>query len=256
MNVCVIGVGRLGSALLQGWKKAGVKLSAVSRHGMPPGVKEATMADATKADVVVVAVKPKDIPEVLQQISIHWQTPGPLIVSVAVQPDLTTLQAHLPAGTAVARAMPNIACAAGLSVTAFATGLHASAAHQAQLQAIWDACGHGIAVQESQLVAATALSGCGPAYAFRFIQALSDAGKDMGLEENQAEQMARGVLQSAAGLMNQEPGKTMKEWIGQVATPGGTTEAALKTWDENGFGRVVAQGLFTAYNKNKPESKK
>ncbi len=253
MKLCVVGVGRLGSALLEGWKDTGWKLSAVSKHGVPDGVKQATPAEAVQADVVVVAVKPKDVPSVLQEISVHWRNPGPLTVSVAVQPDLQTLQGHLPEGAAVARAMPNIACAVGKSVTAYTTGRNVSAKQQIQLQALWDACGQGIAVQENQLVAATALSGCGPAYAFRFVQALAKAGKTMGLEEIHAEKMAQGIIQGAASLMEKKPGKTMGEWVGQVATSGGTTEAALKKWDENGFDRVVADGLDAAYKKNKKE---
>ncbi|MBI4360389.1 pyrroline-5-carboxylate reductase [Candidatus Micrarchaeota archaeon] len=256
MKLCVIGVGRLGSALLQGWKKTDWALSALGKHGVPREVKEVTFKEAIQADIVVVAVKPKDVASVLQELFAHGQSPGPLIVSVAVQPDLQTLQAHAPQGAAVARAMPNIACAVGKSVTAYACGRHVSSRQQIQLQALWDACGQGILVEENQLAAATALSGCGPAYAFRFIQSLTRAGEQMGLEKTQSEQMARGILQGAAGLLEKEPEKPLVQWIDQVATPGGTTEAALKKWGELEFDRVVLEGLAAAYMKNKTRGQK
>ncbi|MBI5226064.1 NAD(P)-binding domain-containing protein [Candidatus Micrarchaeota archaeon] len=256
MDVCVIGVGRLGSALLEGWKKSGFGLTAVSHHGVPDVVTQVTLEQAAKAEVVVISVKPKDVPEILEKLNSDWVVPGPLVVSVAVQPDLDALEAGLPNGAAVVRAMPNNACAVGKSVTAYALGKNVSEKIAKTLQSLWDACGLGIHVTENQMAAAIALSGCGPAYAFRFVKAMAEAGQKMGLNANTADSMARSVLQGANGLMERTPGKTAVEWINQVATPGGTTEAALKKWDDDGFDRVVAEGLKVAFEKNKTRGPK
>lgn len=251
MDVCVIGVGRLGSALLEGWKKTGWSLTAVSRHGVPDFATASSAKQAATADIVLISVKPKDVPAVLEQLTRAWIAPGPLVVSVAVQPDLVALESGLPKGASVARAMPNIACAVGKSVTAYALGKNVSKSQAKTVQTLWDACGQGVEVPEEQMAAATALSGCGPAYAFRYVQALEHAGRELGLDAKTADAMARSVLQGAAELMEREPQKSPEDWIAEVATPGGTTEAALNKWDENGFNAVVSDGLDVAFEKNR-----
>ncbi len=118
MGVCVIGVGRLGGALLEGWKNCGFGLSAVSRHAVPNFAPVASIEQAAQADVVIISVKPKDVPGVLEQLKRAWVAPGPLVVSVAVQPELNALESGLPKGAAAVRGMPNIACAVRRSITA------------------------------------------------------------------------------------------------------------------------------------------
>ena len=216
---------------------------------------------------ILFAVKPQNIDEVLGELATAFAAPaagttaarGPrpiafkdrLFISIAAGITLAHFLAALGNRARVVRVMPNAPAMVGQGMAAMVRAPGASKADAALALRIFRAVGDAVALDDERLLdAVTALSGSGPAYVYLFVKALADAGVTEGLPLDLAVRMALKTLRGAEQNMRQSP-LDAAELIRIVASPGGTTEAALRKFAESGFSDIVARALHAAAERSR-----
>ncbi|MGO4119776.1 pyrroline-5-carboxylate reductase [Arthrobacter sp. YAF16] len=199
---------------------------------------------ATGAAVVVLGVKPVGIAALAREIS-GSLSPDAIVVSVAAAVSLEQLEAALPAGQPVIRAMPNTPARLGRGVVSVSAGKHCSAEQLQQAKDIFAAVGTVVEIPEEQVDALSAISGSGPAYAFYLAEAMAAAGAELGLDAELSLLLARETV-AGAGFMLAEPGADPAALRKAVTSPNGTTERAIATFDERGLPAIIADGARAA----------
>jgi len=182
------------------------------------------------ADVIVLAVKPQNMAEVLQEIATAV-TKSKLVISIAAGIPTTFIEGYLKKGMRVVRVMPNTPALIGEGAAALTAGSYATGDDLALAQQIFDSVGITVIVKEELMDTVTGLSGSGPAYTFIMIEALSDGGVKMGLTRDVALKLAAQTLAGAAKLFlsgDRHPGQ-LKD---MVTSPGGTTIAGVKALED------------------------
>jgi pyrroline-5-carboxylate reductase len=179
---------------------------------------------------VVVAVKPPDVADVLEQAATSLREDA-LVLSIAAGVTIAALERSAP-DRAVVRAMPNTPAVVRRAATAVAAGHHATDAHLGLAERVLGAVGVVVQVPEPQLDAVTGLSGSGPAYVFLVAEALIEAGVLAGLPRSTADALVRETLLGAATLLAEgEPPAALRA---AVTSPGGTTAAGLHALETRG----------------------
>lgn len=258
MKTGIIGLGKMGSALLRGMLKSGaVAPQDVWVHDHHPdhvralqaeypGVHEAESA-AAAADAVealILAVKPHGILPLLSDLSERGED-LPLLVSVAAAVSLEDMEACASDGARLVRAMPNTPCMVLSGVIAYSPGSCVTEEDESNARRLLSGCGSVFKVEESMMNAVSSISGCGPAYMFTALDALADAGVAVGLPRKTALDLAvRTMLGSA--LMMEQTGEHPMALRDAVTSPGGTTIAALNALDECGFRHAWIQAVKSA----------
>jgi pyrroline-5-carboxylate reductase len=230
----ILGAGKIGEALAAGVvsrgliKKDRIILAVRSeRHRAELesrlGIRAVTddLAVAKDCDNLVLAVKPKNVVEVINQVS-PCLGPGKLLVSTAAGVSLEILESAAPAGTQIIRTMPNMAVAIGQGMTALAPGKAVAPDRLEWATSVFRACGRALVVSEDDMDAVTGLSGSGPAYIYIIIESLADGGVKLGLSREVATELAAQTVLGAAAnvlLTGEHPAK-LKD---QVTTPAGVT---------------------------------
>ncbi|WP_018953782.1 pyrroline-5-carboxylate reductase [Thioalkalivibrio sulfidiphilus] len=203
------------------------------------------------ADVVVLAVKPQVLGEVCRALAGAVQARRPLIVSIAAGVRSADIERWLGGNLAVVRCMPNTPALVGCGATGLAANERVSPAQKAVAESILRAVGLTVWLDdESALDAVTALSGSGPAYLFLVMEALEDAGVQLGLPRETARLLA---LQTAFGaaklaLESDEDAATLRT---RVTSRGGTTERALQVLETGGLRELMAQALTSARDRSR-----
>ncbi|MEO5729166.1 MAG: pyrroline-5-carboxylate reductase [Byssovorax sp.] len=200
------------------------------------------------ADVIVIAVKPQIGDRILQPIAAALSE-GDLVISIAAGVPIDALEARLPTGARVVRAMPNTAAMALAGATAIAPGSHATEEDVATAKALFEAVGRCVVLDESLLDAVTGLSGSGPAYVMLMIEALADGGVKVGLGRDTALLLAAQTVYGAAKLQletGEHPGR-LKD---MVTSPGGTAIAGLHTLESGGLRRTLIDAVEVASNRS------
>jgi pyrroline-5-carboxylate reductase len=193
----------------------------------------------TDADIVILAVKPQNMSEVLKELSPVIDK-DKLVVSIAAGITTAFIQEHLKKGTRIVRVMPNTPALIKEGAAALAPGANATETDLQTARSIFDAVGVTVIVQEDLMDVVTGLSGSGPAYVFIIIDALSDAGVLMGLPRDVAQKLAAQTLLGAAKLYL-ATGKHPGELRDMVTSPGGTTIAGIKEMEQKGLrGALIA----------------
>ncbi|MFW5858269.1 MAG: pyrroline-5-carboxylate reductase family protein, partial [Planctomycetota bacterium] len=160
------------------------------------------------------------------------------------------IEGLLPEGTRVVRVMPNTPMQVGRGVAAVTRGRHARAEDIRRTLAIFGAGGTAVHVEDEELLhVVTALSGSGPAYVFRFIEALEAAAAQLGLPGPMARAMATGTVLGAAELALQS-GETPARLREKVTSPGGTTAAALESLEADNFMSVIRRAVQAAHDRS------
>src|SRR5690625_5237978 len=209
--IAILGAGAMGEALLAGLLNAGRSTAEVivgeklqvraeelrSRYGVE--VTENVDA-ARRASVVVLVVKPPDVPALVDEVA-SVLTTDHLVVSVAAGVRTSSIESRLPEGIAVVRAMPNTPALVGEGMAALAAGKAATETHVATALDVLSASGRAVAVPEYQLDAVTAVSGSGPAYVFYLAEAMIEGGVHAGLPRDIATDLAVQTLYGAATLL-------------------------------------------------------
>lgn len=256
-RMAIIGVGRMGEALLGGILKASLvvadnivatdvdleRLKEIeSRWEVRTGSENDRAVEG--ADVVVLAVKPQVVAEVLNQIA-GFVDPKQSIISIAAGIKTATINRRLGQNNPVIRAMPNVAAQAGEAISAICLGEHADETHREMAELIFGAIGEVVFVEEELMDAVTGLSGSGPAYVYMVIEALADGGVKMGLPKEIALKLAIQTLLGAAKMVK-EAGQHPAILRDQAITPGGTTIAAIHELETHGLRSMLIKAVETA----------
>ncbi len=257
-----LGAGKMATALAKGFIQGGLVApksviasdpleSARRAFARDTGAKT-TAANAEVANlssVLVLAVKPVYVNEALDSIREHFK-PKHLLISIAAGVTLARLEAGLGAAPRVIRVVPNTPALLGSSASAFAPGKSATNADAELTQRLLSAVGIVFQLKESLLDAVTGLSGSGPAYAYLFIEALSDGGVASGLPRDLATKLAAQTLLGSAKMVLEtglHPG-ALKD---MVASPGGTTIEGLHELEKGGVRGSVISAVRAATEKSK-----
>jgi pyrroline-5-carboxylate reductase len=203
-----------------------------------------------EAGVVILAVKPQVLPNVVKDLSI---AENQLVVSIAAGITLGSLEKAFPK-VPVVRAMPNNPALVGAGITALSLGKVAQAAHGELAKKIFSSVGEVIMVEEKNMDAVTGLSGSGPAYVYLMIEAMTEAGRELGIEAKDAEKLAVQTVLGSAQTM-QASGKSAKELREMVTSPGGTTLEGLKVLEKKKFVEAVKAAVKAAAERSKKLSK-
>ena len=234
-HIAVIGAGHMGSALVEGLVRSGIRRSAIS-----VGTRGASTRSAVQhAHVVFIAVKPTVVGTVLSEVKNGLK--GKAVISVAAGVTLSYLKKHVGYGTRIARIMPNLPVAVGKGVIGFMRG-NLSASETKMVFALLKGLGVVIETKtDRELDALTVIAGCGPGLVASFVEALSKNAARMGLKGFRSEEVAFQIFKGTLEYMqaNLISAATLKK---AVATKGGVTEAILKDL-EKGFGKNLAHAL-------------
>lgn len=240
-QLALIGLGVMGEALLSGLLHSGRETANVivsDRNSQRQqqicdtyGVRGMAAADAVaQARTIVFAVKPQDMGNLLTDLAPKVRS-GALVVSIAAGITTDFLQAHLPEGTAVVRAMPNTPALVDEGMTVVCPGAHATPLQVEEATHLLQGCGEVITLSEQHLDAVTAISGSGPAYIFYVVEAMIEAGVLLGLPRDTSTNLVVQTLYGAATMLKET--KTHPTVLReQVSSPGGTTMAALRELDD------------------------
>ncbi len=252
--LAVLGAGVMGGAVLSAILDAdrvtpqNVRVSTLdpeaARRWRDRGVTVTDNAEAVDgATAVIVATKPADVAAVLDEATPSL-APDAIVISLAAGVRLAVLEAHVPAGTAVIRVMPNTPALIGEGMAAMSPGEACTPEQAEAAQSLLEACGRVVTVPEKQQDAVTAVSGSGPAYVFYLLEAMIDAGVLLGLPRPVATELAVQTAYGAAAMVRRDGGHPglLRE---QVTSPGGTTAAALRTLDAAGV-RAAMMGAIEA----------
>jgi pyrroline-5-carboxylate reductase len=253
-----LGAGQMATALAGGWAAAGLLdlprcraadpyPAARDKFSTATGVEAVAQNStvATACDVLVLAVKPHTVADVLAEIRPVLE-PRHLVVSIAAGVTLAQLTAGLGESTRVVRVMPNTPCLVGASASGYATrGTRDDGPDAAVVGRLFGAVGTAFRVSEALLDAVTGLSGSGPAYVYVMIEALADGGVKAGLPRDVAQALAAQTVLGAAKMVletGQHPG-ALKD---AVASPGGTTIAGLHALERAGVRAALMDAVEAA----------
>lgn len=253
-----IGGGNMAQALISGWLQQGVSASSVHvveplaatrahLHSLGVHSHEHAGAGLSASQLVIWAVKPQVFKEVALPLAGVFPQALHLSVAAGVRSDSV---ARWLATQRVVRAMPNTPALVGLGQTGLFAREGVTADERQQVQALMQAVGSSIWVKdEDQLDVVTALSGSGPAYVFYFIEAMVKAGVEMGLDPQQAHQLAVGTFVGASELArsSSESPAVLRE---RVTSKGGTTYAAITSMQAEGVERLIGLALAAARQRS------
>lgn len=204
---------------------------------------------AAASEAIVLAVKPQTMGEALDQLK-----PGlmerTLVISIAAGISIAFIAKRLGERTRIARVMPNTPAMVNAGAAGIALAANCNAEDERTTRAIFEAIGVVEFVDESSIDAVTALSGSGPAYFFYMVECLVKAARQQGLTEKQATTLAAQTL-LGSGLLLQQSGESAATLRERVTSKGGTTEAALKMFNENGVEEAIAAGVQAAVARAK-----
>ncbi|MBC8037660.1 MAG: pyrroline-5-carboxylate reductase [Rhizobiales bacterium] len=262
-TLVLVGAGKMGGAMLEGWLKSGAdpkKIVALD-PSPPPEVKtliekaavrwNPAIASITDAEVIIVALKPQAMEDVLPGV-ITLGASKPLIISVAAGKTIASFERHFGNTAAIIRTIPNTPAAVGRGITAMAANPHVSPAQLQLARALLSAVGEVVTVDsEAMIDAATAVSGSGPAYVFYLTECLAAAGAKAGLPAALAMQLARATVAGAGELMrlSGQPAATLRE---NVTSFKGTTHAALEVlMADNGMQPLFDEAIAAATKRSR-----
>ena len=241
----------IGGLLAKGAQPASISVieryeSAREKLARQYGVRTSAVADeATRAaDTLLLAVKPQDLRTALAPLAEVAR--GKLVVSICAGVRLTDLSRWLGGHDRIVRAMPNTPALIGAGIAALYAPASVNAPDQQRAESILRAVGEAVWVPEEALLdPVTAVSGSGPAYVFWFIEQLAQSGVALGLAEETARKLALQTVLGAAQLAakSNEPPSVLRE---QVTSKGGTTEAALRVFDEERLAERLRKALEAA----------
>jgi pyrroline-5-carboxylate reductase len=242
-TLAVLGTGKLGSILLRAYLKQGLfapkRVTAADCHGEKAAAlaKELGVNGTTDnrkavhgADIVLLAVKPQVVGDVLKDIAPELGK-DTLIISVAASVPTTYIEQRTGAKTPVVRAMPNTCATVGCSMTGICRGAHASDEHLETAKAMFNAVGRTVVVDEKNMDAVTGLSASGPAFVYIILESLAEAGVKVGLPRDIATLLASQTMKGAASMVL-ETGDHPALLKDAVTTPAGCTIDGIMELEE------------------------
>lgn len=262
-SVGFLGAGAIAEALIRGMLNAGVvrpeqvlvsnrsdreRLADLHRrYGVRTAGSKGYVVDVCQ--VVVVACKPKDVAGLLAEVGGRFRR-GQIILSLAAGISTAFIEARVPEGVMVVRAMPNTSCQVGESATAICAGRAATPEAMRQVTEMLSSVGQVYTVAEAHMDAVTGLSGSGPAYVYYIVEAMIEAGEAVGLAPDVARALTLQTLKGAA-LTLATTGADPAVLREQVTSPGGTTAAGLQVLREAGFAQALVRAVIRATERSR-----
>ena len=262
-HIAIIGYGKMGSALHQGWMAADFPATyTIISPSQTPRTQDtctyyndvndaAFQAALAQADLVMMAVKPQKMAEVCAQMK-PYISQDSLILSIAAGQTVSSFEGYFSAAQPIIRSMPNTPSAIGKGVTGYVSNAACLDAHKKLAHDLLDISGAVYALTSEDLIdPLSAISGSGPAYLFYFTEALTQAGIDAGLPEDISAGLARQTMIGAGALMEASadvPPSTLRE---NVTSPGGTTQAALNVMMNGEMQDIVSKAIQAAVSRAK-----
>jgi pyrroline-5-carboxylate reductase len=256
MKIAFIGGGNMAAALIGGLIKRGtapadvyaidINDEARARTAKQFGIATGAAVDGTLADydAIVLAVKPQVLRSVAESLAPHLAKQT--VISIAAGIRASDLSRWLNGYTQIVRTMPNTPALIGMGVTGLAALPGVNEASKTLASQVLGAVGETVWFDdEAMLDAVTGISGSGPAYVFYFIEAMQEAARQLGMDENQGRALAVATFTGAAQLAAQsgEPASVLRE---RVTSKGGTTAAALASFDAQGVKDAIVRGALAA----------
>lgn len=246
LRVAVLGAGKMGGILLQAFLRTGLftadqiaatvahdlRAQALSRQfGVP--VTTDNLKAIQGADIVLLAVKPTQVLQLIQNVAAHFK-PGALLISIAASVKTGAIEGALDGSPAVIRAMPNTPAMLGAGITALCRGRFVTDDQLALAQKIFLTVGRTVVVDERHMDAVTGLSGSGPAFLYIILESLAEAGVNVGLPREIATQLAAQTAYGAAKMVL-ETGSHPALLKDEVTTPAGCTVDGILELEEGGL---------------------
>lgn len=252
-GLVLLGCGKMGSALLEGWLKGGIAPDAV--YVLDPAPSEWVKAQGvhinadlpTNTAICLLAIKPQMMGDALPRM-VALGNRETLFLSIAAGTSIAHFEAALGSKTPVIRSMPNTPAAVGKGITAIIGNTHASAAHLDMADGLLAAVGQVVRLtSEAQIDAVTGVSGSGPAYVFHLIETMAAAGEAEGLPPEMAMQLAKATV-AGAGALAEAAQEDPAQLRVNVTSPAGTTAAALEVLmdDVTGFPDLLGRAVKAA----------
>ncbi|MDX1551211.1 MAG: pyrroline-5-carboxylate reductase [Marinobacter sp.] len=261
-TISFIGAGNMARAIIggmldSGFKAANIWVSAPDDNHLQSIRKQFGVSVTTdnrycaqQADMVVLAVKPQVMADVCSDIAPVVQNTRPLMVSIAAGLEASTLDEWLGGGLPLVRVMPNTPSLVGKGAAGLYANDQVKEKQKAMVESVFTSIGSAMWVDdESLLHAVTALSGSGPAYFFLMLEALEEAATEAGIASETARALAIQTMAGAAemaGRSEHDPGQLKRN----VMSPGGTTEQAIRTFEEGGLRDLVKKAYSAAYKRS------
>jgi len=260
MKVALIGGGNMGEAIASSLLSEGIctpkdiyaaDISEARRQYLMQKYNirvTPTNSDAIKdADIIIMAVKPQNLAEVLAGLSGKLKA-GQLVLSIIAGARIITLQEGL-RHNCIVRSMPNTPAQIGEGMTVWTATKEVTESQKNYVRSILAVMGKEIYVDDEKAIdMATAVSGSGPAYFFLFVEALTEAAIAIGLPRDTAKELALQTM-LGAGQLIKKSGKEPTELRRMVTSPGGTTAEALRVFEEGAFNSLVAKAVAAAHQK-------
>lgn len=258
LKVFFLGAGAVGEALIKGLLNAGLlsaeqivisnrknvaRLEALQQlYGVR--VSQDKREDCQQADLVILAMKPFDLPAALAEVA-PVISARQIVISLAAGVSTAMIERQLGLPAPVMRAMPNTSSSVQASATALCGGHWVTSAHLELAQSLFSAIGISVVVEEEQMNAVTGLSGSGPAYFYYLVEALQEAAQQCGLTAETARALLVQTIYGAARML-QESDQEPAELRRQVTSPNGTTMAGLAVLEQGGVYQLLIQTVQRA----------
>lgn len=261
-KISIIGAGNMGEALIRGIlatelfpdtdimaseprEKRRREIARQLRIKVTADNKEAVRF----AETVILSVKPQEARTVTEEIRSEIRE-SQLLISVMAGISTSWLEKQFMKKIPVVRVMPNTPALIRAGVAAISQGSFVRKEHLKEAEKIMGAVGRVLRLPEEMMNAVTAVSGSGPAYLYFFIEALSEAARDLGIEEKLARDLARETVIGSVKLLD-ETGEDPAILRKKVTSPGGTTEAAIRVFREKGFADLLKEAVKAACQRSR-----
>jgi pyrroline-5-carboxylate reductase len=254
MKIAILGSGVMGRAFAKHFAKQNSvtlcdrnqeqtrdfasQIGATYQENIPKAVKE--------ADVILLAVKPKDLTELAKEIAPSFAE-HQIVMSILAGVSLALLQSHFPKPSIV-RSMPNLAILCGQGVMGLAGNRERSVEVRKTIDSLLDGMGLNVWMEEEKLEALTAISGSGIGFVLVMMEAMIDGGVHLGFSAQDAREFVLKTMEGAVALMR-ESGKHPAELKLQISSPGGTTIAGLKVMEEQGVRSGIMRTMIASYER-------
>lgn len=262
-TLAFIGGGNMARSLIGGLVARGVAPETLRVAEPVAALREALSTDfgvraresapeaAEGAGTWVLAVKPQVMRAVCESLAPLAQASRPLVVSIAAGITTGQIEAWLGGGQAVVRTMPNTPALLGAGATGLYANAHVDAGQRERADSLMRAAGLTAWIPDEALMdAVTAVSGSGPAYVFLLAEAMQAAGEAQGLAPDTARTLVLQTILGAARMLSEsgEPAATLRQ---RVTSPGGTTQAAIESFEANGLRRLVDEAITAATRRGR-----
>ena len=257
-GLVLLGCGKMGSAMLEGWLAGGLSPKCV--HVIDPAPSDWLQSTGVHLNdshpeapaILIVAVKPQMMDVALPQAK-NLGGRQTLVLSIAAGTTLARFEEAFGAETPVVRAMPNTPAAIGQGITAIIGNAHVSEDHLRLAEGLLSAVGKTVRLaDEAQMDAVTAVSGSGPAYVFHLIETMAEAGAAEGLPKALAMELALATV-AGAGALAEMSDESAEQLRVNVTSPNGTTQAALDVLmdPDRGFPQLVGEAIAAAAHRSR-----